>query len=793
MEGWAIEKLDESVIRRIAAGEVIHQPSNVVKELLENAIDAGSKSITITVENGGFALIRISDDGCGIRRSDLPVACRRHTTSKLREYKDLSHISTFGFRGEALFSISCCARLSILTKRADSETGYLVQYADGEIVGDIEEVSANNGTTVEVRDLFYNNPVRLQGRSKASVETRKIGEMVAKYSVVYPEIRFVMINNGKEWYRSPGNSTFDGVLAKLYEGDDPEGFFKLVFPLGPGSNAELYLSSPGNAKPPKSSAVFINGRLVVCKRIDRGIEGAYADALPRGCHPFFFAVLTLPGENVDVNIHPSKKEVVFLNDVEIVEMISEKVREALKEKQETRGVQAMTLSPPKRSPVRHSQPKAIPENQTTILQFGEVVEKKEPVKPEDLVQREEQLSIDSEKEDFGNDFAIPNDPVESKPAEDVDDEIAEDSEEASIGDVQPLVRRAPPVIRNPELAVERSESPVKVSERPRPLSDNLPTVNEQREEPEKVVFRPPAMLNETIESSDPEEPQPCPVRPLPPVRERIPPKVEQKAKKMSLFDELRFEPAKQKAPAVDPTMRTIEQVLTCAPKSVIPKAYRVVNLISVRELREAVLSNEDLEMCELFRNHEFVGFIGLRCILLRSHETIYMCSLFAIIREFFYQRMLDYFANFPQLRLNPPVKLSECLECQTPDYEEVLERLYSKSALLRDYFSIMIENGILYALPYALEGYQPTLSALPLFLLKLASAMEIETEKECFYSVLDNLASLYSVTPIDESDPSVVSTLQHAILNVILPEMRKEQFHPSVWLKNDQSVMELPH
>ena len=754
MDAPAIEKLDDSIIRRIAAGEVIHQPSNVVKELLENAIDAKARSITITIENGGYTLIRVTDDGCGIKKSDLEVACRRHTTSKLREYKDLANIATFGFRGEALFSISCCARMSISTKRADGQTGFFAQYSDGEVVGEIEEVFANNGTTVEARDLFYNNTIRLQGRSKSNVETRKIGEMIAKYSVVYPEISFVMMNNGREWYRSAGNSTFDGVLSNLYETDDHEGFFKLVVPLGPSASAELFLSSPGNAKAPKSSAVFINGRLVTCKRIDRGIEGAYCDALPRGCHPFFFAVLTLPGDSVDVNVHPSKKEVVFLNDVEIVEMISTKVREALQEKQETRNVQAMTLNPVRRSPVRHAPMKVLPENQTTILQFSTPLNKEE----------EEQVDqVDSEKEDLGNDFPIPNDPAGSAPED--DEEVAEEP-----GAIEPLVRNFQP---------QRVEPPVVVREE----------AMQPRKDPEPVAFRPPVMLDEVDESENEEEP--ILARPVPPVREYVPPRVEQKAKRMSVFDELRFEPARPKV-QIDPTMRTIEQVLTCAPKSVIPKAFRVVNLISVKELREAVANNEDRDLSQVFHNHEFVGFLGLRCILIRAYGKLYACSLFAVLREFFYQRMLDYFANFPQLRLNPPVKLSECLESVTSNYKDTVNSLCSKSALLRDYFSLQIENGILYALPYALEGYQPTLSALPLFLTKLAQALYIESEKECFDAILDQLASLYSVVPEDETDPSVMNSLQHTITNVILPETRKDSFRPSLLLRSQGSVRQVP-
>jgi DNA mismatch repair protein MutL len=171
-------------------------------------------------------LTKISDNGSGIRLLDLPIAGRRHTTSKLRQFLDLSSISTFGFGGEALFSMSCCSHLAILTRTEADEMGHFAAFAEGELAGSISAAHANVGTTVEIRDLFYSNPVRLSARGKASADSRKVADVILKYSVVYPEISFVFVNNGREVYRSYGDSTFDNVLRQIHSVEEKDAFSK---------------------------------------------------------------------------------------------------------------------------------------------------------------------------------------------------------------------------------------------------------------------------------------------------------------------------------------------------------------------------------------------------------------------------------------------------------------------------------------------------------------------------------------------------------------------------------------
>lgn len=728
MEVPSIQKLDESVICRIAAGEVIHQPTNVVKELIENCIDANASRITVSIENGGFSLIKVADDGTGIKFVDLPNACKRHTTSKLREYSDLSRIATFGFRGEALFSMSCCSYMSITTRTETDEAGFFGKYQDGELISQLERVRANTGTTVEIRNLFYNNPIRLKTSTKAASEIRKIADTIAKYSVVYPKISFIMNNNGKEWYRSVGNSTFDSVLRRLYEIENSDNFFKLVLDVGLNSSAELFLSSPGNTRAPKSCAVFINGRLVSCKKLERAIEAVYTDVIPRGSTHFFFAVLTLPPESVDVNVHPSKKEVMFLNEGEIIETISSKVKESLEEHQNTRVVE-YTLKERRSAGNTHSQQKRVAENQSTIDQYQ--IPEVEP----------EEATLPSDMEDFGNDFAVPDDSPPETP-----------------------IRRA---------MSEASDDPS--------VEEEIPVAPEKPE-------RAPIML------SDHDDEWETPSKPLPPVRRDAP--VLQKPKsrtgKLNVFDEIRFEPANPKV-LPDPGTRTIEQVLTSAPKTIIPRAFRSVDLDSVKNMRARVVSDGDERLKTMFRDHECVGLVGLKYLIFRYCGGTYMCSLFAVLYELFYQRILDGFANLPQLRLNPPVKIDECLEVTECNQEHIKEVLHSREALLRDYFSISIEKGVVYSLPVVVEGYTPSLTCFPLFLRNIAELVNWEEEEECFDGIINTIASLYAAVEIDEDNDKRMTRLQNEIVNVLLPELKKSSFRPSKHLLEEESVIEIPY
>ncbi|KAH0789576.1 MLH1-like protein 1 [Histomonas meleagridis] len=747
-ESPKILKLDDDVIQRIAAGEVIHQPLNVVKELLENAIDAGSDSITIKVQNGGYTLISVADNGCGIRESELPLACRRHTTSKLRDFSDLSKIQTFGFRGEALFSMTCCSHLSIITKTENSETGFIAHYLDGELSEPIEQIHATDGTVIEVRDLFYNNSIRLNSHPKNSVEVKKIAQMIRCYAIVYPYIAFGFSSNGKELVKTYGNSTFENVIRNLYCIEDEGAFFSVSFGIDSKVDVEAFLSHPGNARAPNTSAIFINGRLVSCKQIKRGLELVYNDVLAKGLHGFFFIVLNLPSNEVDVNIHPSKKEVRFLNEKEIVDSICKRVKEELESRSNVREVEMLNTQ--RRSQKYSSQ--QIPKGQKSILDFQEDAEinnNHNEIQDQNIENYHENTNesfIKNDNESYehnnGNDFNIT-----------MHSPIQNDYENANISSNESPLSSMPP-------------SPNKTE----PNNEDFIEDDEAETKSEEII--PKVMYSQSPKKAKSQK---------------------STITKSSLFSDLKYEPIKPKIP-LDPHTQTIEQVLTGGAKTVIQRAFRTVQLSSVKNLREKVSLDFDEGLKRFFHDSTFTGFIGLRILLLQSGKSLYMINLYALLKDFFYQQFLNMFANLPQYRFNPPIPILETLQIITSgneNDEELVKQLETRAPLLSDYFSISIHEGKLYSLPLALNGYVPSYNALPLFLYQLSTNVNWDEEEECYIGILDALSSLYSVTSFDEKEKETLESLQHQIMTIIYPNMKKN-YNPTITLSNSIIPVEFP-
>lgn len=327
----SIRQLDQRVVNRIAAGEAISCPSNAIKELIENSIDANSSRIIIDIDRGGYDLIRITDDGCGINYNDLPIACKAHTTSKISEYSDLQKISTFGFRGEALHSISMVTHLKIITMTEKDEVASVANYEEGELIGQIGFTAATKGTIIEARNLFYNYTLRLQGINPNS-EAKKITDIISKYSVIYPQISFTVRCNKKETLMTYGNMSNSETVLKLLYGFDDINFFRCNFDLNNGVYVNLFLSEPNSKVKKKTNALFINGRLVKNDNLTKGIEEAYTKSGTFGLGgigslQFSFITMTIPPSNVDVNIHPKKEKVKFLNEKEIINEICQRLKE----------------------------------------------------------------------------------------------------------------------------------------------------------------------------------------------------------------------------------------------------------------------------------------------------------------------------------------------------------------------------------------------------------------------------------------------------------------------------------
>ncbi|XP_023223080.1 DNA mismatch repair protein Mlh1-like isoform X1 [Centruroides sculpturatus] len=324
----AICRLDECVVNRIAAGEVIQRPSNALKEMLENSIDAKATSIQVIVKSGGMKLLQIQDNGTGIRKEDLDIVCQRFTTSKLQKFEDLSAIATYGFRGEALASISHVAHVTIITKTADSKCAYKVSYCDGKPKSVPKACAGNQGTQIVVEDLFYNMITRRKALRSAAEEHSKITEVVSRYAIHNANIGFSLKKHGESGtdVHTPSGSTVldniriiygNSVARELlsFECEDTQLKFKV----------SGYISNANYSVKKCIFLLFINHRLVECTALRKAIESIYIAYLPKNSHPFLYMGLEISPQNVDVNVHPTKHEVHFLHEEAIIEKIQQSV------------------------------------------------------------------------------------------------------------------------------------------------------------------------------------------------------------------------------------------------------------------------------------------------------------------------------------------------------------------------------------------------------------------------------------------------------------------------------------
>ena len=302
-----IRVLDKVVADKIAAGEVVERPLSVVKELVENAVDAGASAITIEIRNGGKAYLRVTDNGCGIPSEEVLLAFTRHATSKIVSDRDLERIQTLGFRGEALASIAAVSRTELLTKEAGSQLGKRVMIAGGTVLENTE-AGCPDGTTVIVRDLFFNTPARLKFLKSDSTESSLIIDFVSRMALAYPEIRIRLINNGNILFSTNGKGDVRMNILTVYSREVADNLVPVHFEQEP-IRVDGFVSQPGYSAPTKRNQIFfVNGRSVSSKVIEKGVNDAYRDRLFEGRHPAVFLFLQIAPEKLDVNIHPNKKK-----------------------------------------------------------------------------------------------------------------------------------------------------------------------------------------------------------------------------------------------------------------------------------------------------------------------------------------------------------------------------------------------------------------------------------------------------------------------------------------------------
>lgn len=323
-----IKLLSKETIDKIAAGEVVERPENVAKELLDNAIDSGASAISVEIRGGGIELIRVTDNGCGIAKQDIPNAFLRHATSKLTSAEDLNHIRTMGFRGEALASIAGVARVEMITRRKEDLTGtrYLIE-GGNEI--SMKDVGVPEGTSVIVRDLFFNVPVRRQFLKQPKTEGSYVRDIVEKASLSYPEISFSFLSDGKQLFHTTGNGRLKDTVYTVYGSD----VIRNMIPVSYGNETGKisgYVSKPALSRSRRDSEIyFVNGRYVRSQVIDRAVETAYEGYLMQHRFPFTILSVEIAPEYVDVNIHPKKTEVRFSDDEAVFNLVYNAVKETM--------------------------------------------------------------------------------------------------------------------------------------------------------------------------------------------------------------------------------------------------------------------------------------------------------------------------------------------------------------------------------------------------------------------------------------------------------------------------------
>ncbi|XP_025908120.1 DNA mismatch repair protein Mlh1 [Nothoprocta perdicaria] len=668
-----IRRLDEAVVNRIAAGEVIQRPANAVKEMLENCLDAKSTSIQVIVKEGGLKLIQIQDNGCGIRKEDLDIVCERFTTSKLQKFEDLASISTYGFRGEALASISHVAHVTVTTKTADAKCAFRATYSDGKIKAPPKPCAGNQGTQITVEDLFYNVNTRRKALKNPSEEYAKILEVVSRYAIHNSGISFSVKKQGDTVsdVRTLSNaSTVDNIRSVFGNAVSRELIEVGCEDASLAFKMKGYITNANYSVKKCIFLLFINHRLVESTALRKAIETVYAAYLPKSTHPFLYLSLEIAPQNVDVNVHPTKHEVHFLHEDSILERVQQHIESKLLGSNSSRMYFTQTLLPG----ADCSSSEVVKSAATAAAA---------PKGAADKVYAQHMVRTDSREQKLDAFLQPASTALGAGPAE-ARAEAAAALPEAPC-DVEMEDAGAAADQRSAAPAAGRSESVAGAAEaappRKRPRED--PDVEMERDDSRK------------------------------------------------------------------------DMTAACTPRR------RIINLTSVLTLQEEISNQAHAGLQEMLHDHSFVGCVSPQWALAQYQTKLYLLNTTKLSQELFYQILIYDFANFGILRLSEPAPLFELalLALEDPESgwteedgpkeglaEYIVEFLKKKTEMLKDYFSLEIdEEGNLTGLPLLLDNYVPPLEGLPMFILRLATEVNWDEEKECFESLSKELSMFYSI------------------------------------------------
>ncbi len=350
-----IQVLDQITIDKIAAGEVIERPASIVKELVENAIDAGSTAVTVEIKEGGISFIRITDNGCGIPKEEVPLAFLRHSTSKIRSVEDLTTVASLGFRGEALSSIAAIAQVELITKQKDSMLGTRYQI-EGGVEKSIEDAGARDGSTFLIRNIFYNTPARRKFLKTAMTEAGHVNELMIRLALSHPEVSFEFINNGQTKLHTSGNGKLKDTIYNLFGREIAMNLLEVNSEFA-GLKVTGYVGKPLISRGNRNyENYFINGRYVKSNIIAKAIEDGYKEFIMQHKYPFTVLHFVVNGSDIDVNVHPTKMELRFSNQQQVYNFVFEAIKDAFVEKELIPKVELSTVQQVSVQPVIPKKP-----------------------------------------------------------------------------------------------------------------------------------------------------------------------------------------------------------------------------------------------------------------------------------------------------------------------------------------------------------------------------------------------------------------------------------------------------
>ncbi|XP_050306304.1 DNA mismatch repair protein Mlh1 [Anthonomus grandis grandis] len=745
MEPKPIQKLEQEVINRIAAGEVIQRPANALKELIENSLDAKATNIQITVKNGGLKLLQIQDNGTGIRKEDFEIVCERFTTSKLSAFEDLQKISTYGFRGEALASISHVAHLIITSKTRKDVCAYRAEYCDSKLKAPPKPLAGNQGTIITVEDLFYNMNVRRNALRSPAEEYQKISDVVSKYAIHNAGVGFALKKHGgNNDIRTPAKSNHVDNIKLIY--GSSIGRELIQFSL---ENSDLQLKCQGYITNVNYSnkrfqfLLFINHRLVDNQSLKKCIDTVYQTYLPKNSHPFVYLSLELNPNTIDVNVHPTKHEVHFLNESQIIEIITNNLEQKLLGSNTSRVFYTQSKLPNIQFDTKETlrdnisykktveDPKYVVRTDSNIQKldkFFDVSSKKtelDSIEPVNKGKQALNFSLTEEEyQEHHQQFLQKQDDFENICLEkhsDKNDEKKE-TEDSALKSTKTLI-----------CSNNKNESEI--------------VVNTNKEMSNSI------MTSKDTSSNNKEE-------------------------------------------------KKTEEPLN---KHLIKKITKVeTKLTSVLQLRKAVEENCHKALRETFAQHVFVGSINPKQALIQYNTQLLLCNTKAILEELFYQFVLYNFQNFDCYTFQDGMSIKELalLGLDLPETgwteedgpkEELANRineiLIEKSPMLNEYFSLNIDSsGMLKSLPILLDKYIPDPVSLPMYIIRLATEVNWEVEKKCFDTFARETAMFYS--NVSEHEDENGKTWEWITEYVLYPAI-KNYFIPPRSFTENAAILEI--